>query len=318
LSTLPIVDLQHENAVGEIRRACLDHGFFYVAGHGIPADLLGRLEDVSRRFFALPKVDKTAMAMALGGRAWRGYFPLGGELTSGEADAKEGIYFGEELGPEDPRVLAGTPLHGANLWPEKLPQMRAVVLEYLEQLSALSHRLLSLIARGLSLPQTWFCEHLTADPIVLFRIFHYPPAPRRWGVGEHTDYGLLTLVLQDGVAGLEVKTRSGWIPAPPIDGTFVCNIGDMLDRMTRGRYRSTAHRVRNISPQSRLSYAFFFDPAWNAALLPIPGMETLSDDREERWDRSSVHELDGTYGEYLIQKVSRVFPELAEAIVRPG
>ena len=81
-----------------------------------------------------------------------------------------------------------------------------------------------------------------------------------WGVGEHTDYGLLTILRQDDTGGLQVKSRSGWMDAPPIPGSFVCNIGDMLDRLTRGMYRSTPHRVLNMSKRSRLSFPFFFDP----------------------------------------------------------
>lgn len=317
IDVAPLLDRSDATAtIREIRRACEEVGFFYVANHGVPQDLIDRLESVARRFFALSEAEKSEIAMARGGRAWRGYFPLGGELTSGEADQKEGIYFGAELGSDDLRVRARLPLHGPNLWPAQVPAMRAVVLEYLDQLSALSQVLLSAIARGLELPANWFHGQLTHDPLTLFRIFHYPAAPDAWGVGEHTDYGLLTLVLQDEVGGLEVKAKEGWIAAPPIPGTFVCNLGDMLDRMTRGNYRSTPHRVKNRSGRDRLSYAFFFDPAWSAQLVPIPNLRPAADDREERWDRASVHEVSGTYGDYLLQKVARVFPELARAIDR--
>ena len=91
----------------------------------------------------------------------------------------------------------------------------------------------------------------------------------RWGVGEHTDYGLLTILKQDDAGGLEVKSRTGWVPAPPVPGSFVCNIGDMLDRMTGGLYRSTPHRVRNLARRARLSFPFFFDPAFDARIQPI-------------------------------------------------
>ena len=106
---------------------------------------------------------------------------------------------------------------------------------------------------------------------ILFRIFHYPPLPAGveaealWSVGEHTDYGLLTILMQDEIGGLAVKSKGGWIEAPPIEGAFVCNLGDMLDRMTGGLYRSTPHRVRNRSDRGRLSFPFFFDPGWNAS-----------------------------------------------------
>jgi isopenicillin N synthase-like dioxygenase len=136
-----------------------------------------------------------------------------------------------------------------------------------------------------------------------------------WGVGEHTDYGLLTILRQDD-AGLQVKSRSGWIDAPLIPGSFVCNIGDMLDRLTRGIYRSTPHRVLNTSKRNRLSFPFFFDPSFDAKISPIEGLEHgAPDDSHERWDHASLHQFSGTYGEYLLAKVSKVFPELRKEVL---
>lgn len=295
-------------------RACREHGFFYVSGHGVSADLQARLHREARAFFALPEASKAAVSMASGGRAWRGWFPFEGELTSGTPDRKEGIYFGAELGPEDPRVQAGTPLHGPNRFPPDVPNLRGAVLDYLHALTALGHALMRGLALGLGLSAPWFDDHLTADPLTLFRIFRYPPEVGRphprWGVAEHTDYGLLTILGQDTGGGLQVHTPDGWIDANPLPDTFVCNLGDMLERMTSGRYRSTPHRVRNTGPSDRLSFPFFFDPSWNAEVLPIPlGHETPRQARA-RWDGEDVHAITGTYGEYLWAKVGRVFPDL--------
>jgi isopenicillin N synthase-like dioxygenase len=135
-------------------------------------------------------------------------------------------------------------------------------------------------------------------------------------VGEHTDYGLLTLLAQDAAGGLQVKTARGWIDALPIAGTLVCNIGDMLDRLTGGLYRSTPHRAKNVSGQGRLSFPFFFDPAFDAVVRPLPERATqIIDDRETRWDGESVHGFSGTYGDYLLGKVSHVFPELRREVM---
>src|SRR5690606_30293904 len=153
---------------------------------------------------------------------------------------------------------------------------------WIDAMTRLGHRLLEGVALGLGLDRRWFARELTADPTVLFRIFRYPPTtpgvePDRkergrgtraggdhgatpWGVGEHTDYGLLTILAQDGSGGLEVRTTEGWIDVPSVADGFVCNIGDMLDRMTGGRYRSTPHRVR-ATGADRLSFPFFFDPS---------------------------------------------------------
>jgi isopenicillin N synthase-like dioxygenase len=176
---------------------------------------------------------------------------------------------------------------------------------------------LEAVAVALGLPPTWLRRHLTADPVVLFRIFHYPPTEpsvRDWGTGEHTDYGLLTLLGQDGNAGLQVRTDDGWVDVPPDTDTFVCNLGDMLERLTGGRYRSTPHRVLNASGAERLSYPFFLDPSWDAVVDRLPIVDRPPDDDEaaaQRWDNASVHGFSGTYGDYLTQKVSKVFPELA-------
>ena len=297
--------------------ACRDTGFFCITGHGVDDSLAVALEAEARRFFARPDEEKAEIAMVAGGRAWRGWFPVGGELTSGRADQKEGVYFGQELGPEDPRVLAGRPLHGANLFPASSPALRAAVLSWMDEMTSLGHLLVRGLALALGLEEGWFQRELTREPTVLFRIFHYPPtADGGWGVGEHTDYGLLTLLLQDDCGGLQVRTGDTWLDVPYRPGTLVCNIGDMLDRMTGGRYRSTPHRVLNESGRDRLSFPFFFDPGWDALVRPVPLPDAApGDDADSRWDGASVHRWEGTYGDYLLAKVSKVFPTLAGAVV---
>jgi isopenicillin N synthase-like dioxygenase len=327
-ASLPVIDIaplfgrdesQRESVAEAIGEACRDCGFFYVTGHGINAALLADLENASHIFFTLPESEKNQIAMVRGGRAWRGYFPVGGELTSGKPDQKEGIYFGAELPPEDSSVRRRLPLHGANLFPAKPKELRSLVLAYMEHATKTAHAVLEGIALSLRLKADYFYRHYTNDPTILFRIFHYPsvpPSSDAWGVGEHTDYGLLTLLAQDAAGGLQVKTARGWIDALPIAGTLVCNIGDMLDRLTGGLYRSTPHRAKNVSGQGRLSFPFFFDPAFDAVVRPLPERATqIIDDRETRWDGESVHGFSGTYGDYLLGKVSHVFPELRREVM---
>jgi len=300
-----------------IEAACRDTGFFYVAGHGVGSDVLARLDAASRRFFALPADEKMTIAMARAGRAWRGFFPVGGELTSGKPDLKEGIYFGTELDGDDARVKAGVPMHGANLWPARVPELRDAVLDFMDRTTRAGHAVMRGVALSLGLDADYFARAYTGDPTILFRVFHYPPARAidgEWGVGEHTDYGLLTLLAQDECGGLQVKSRAGWIEAPPVPGTLVCNIGDMLDRLTGGFYRSTPHRVRNVSGRDRLSFPLFFDPAWDAVIEPLPD-RAAGDDSGERWDRANVHAFAGTYGDYLLGKVGEVFPDLKRDVL---
>ncbi|MBX7165841.1 MAG: hypothetical protein K1X74_05780 [Pirellulales bacterium] len=302
----------------QLSEACRESGFFYIMGHHVEPELLADLDRLSREFFRLPLAAKQQIAMSRGGRAWRGYFAVGDELTSGKPDQKEGLYFGAELPADHPEVVARTPLHGANLFPAELPELRRVVLTYMDRLTQLGHALMRGLSLSLNLPEDYFDRRYTADPLILFRIFNYPWVPESaareatWGVGEHTDYGLLTILWQDNAGGLQVKSRSRWIEAPPIAGSFICNIGDMLDRLTRGLYRSTPHRVRNSAGRDRLSFPLFFDPSFRAEVRPIEELADvpIPNDRNERWDQASVHEAQGTYGDYLLGKVSKVFPQL--------
>lgn len=330
MSSLPIIDIAplfgHEasdrrEVARAIESACRDTGFFYAKGHGISDELIEQLHSASHRFFALPEATKMKIAMAKGGVAWRGYFPVRGELTSGKPDLKEGVYFGEELSRSDARVQAGLPLHGANLFPDDVPELKPAVLGFMDAAARAGHALMEGIAESLQLEPSYFAKHYTARPTLLFRVFHYPASTSHadeWGVGEHTDYGLLTLLAQDALGGLQVKSRSGWIEAPPIPGTLVCNIGDMLDRLTGGLYRSTPHRVRNVSGKGRLSFPLFFDPDFAAKIVPLPDRASAAlDDSSERWDRANVHTFEGTYGDYLMAKVGKVFPELKRDVL-PG
>ncbi|MBY0275450.1 isopenicillin N synthase family oxygenase [Candidatus Binatia bacterium] len=319
---LPVIDVTslvrgeeaRHDVAARIDAACRDVGFFYVVGHGVPRELREALFAESRRFFVRPEAEKARIAMTRGGRAWRGWFPVGGELTSGRPDRKEGVYFGAELHADHPLVRAGTPLHGANLFPDDMPAFRGAVLHWMDAMTTLGQALLRGMALALGLPEAALVERFTTTPLTLFRIFNYPappPGDDGWGVGEHTDYGFLTILAQDDAGGLEVRTRDGWIAAPPLSDAFVCNIGDMLDRVTRGLYRSTPHRVRNPSRRDRLSLPFFFDPGWDARIGPlVDASRAPADDRAQRWDGASVHDFDGTYGDYVLRKVARVFPDL--------
>jgi isopenicillin N synthase-like dioxygenase len=325
-TSLPLVDVSalldsraNPGACAQVGRAidaaCRDTGFFLVTGHSIDRALRDNLERLSREFFSRPEEEKAQIAMDRGGIAWRGWFPVGAELTSGRPDRKEGIYFGTELPADDPRVLARMPLHGPNLFPAEPAGLATVVLQWIEAVAAVGQAVLSGIALGLGLERDWFATHLTADPTVLFRVFHYPPGDdESWGVGEHTDYGLITLLAQDHHGGLQVRSNDEWIDVPADPYAFVVNIGDMLERMTRGGYRSNPHRVRNLSGADRLSFPLFVDPSWDATVTPLPEMvfQNVPDDTD-RWDGQSVHAWEGLYGDYLTAKVAKVFPELAAA-----
>jgi isopenicillin N synthase-like dioxygenase len=311
---VPVVDLRAAHAAEQIDAACRSAGFFAVTGHGVDDRRRTALIDTAAEFFALPEAEKQTVSLSHGGAAWRGWFPLGGELTSGVPDLKEGYYFGREL-PIDAR-----PMHGPNVWPQRPARLRRAVTEWMASMESLGQRVLALMADGLGLAPDFFARGLTANPTPLFRIFRYPPHPDdaddRWGVGEHSDYGLLTLLAHDGKEGLEVKIGDQWIAAPSDPSLIICNLGDMLDRLTGGRYRSTPHRVRNHGHGDRYSLPFFLDPGWDAIIEPIELQDdwVVPVDADRRWDRANLRDVDGTYGQWLAAKVSKVFPDLAPVL----
>jgi isopenicillin N synthase-like dioxygenase len=315
---LPIIDITTAAAPEEIDRACREFGFFAIRNHGVDDGLREAVLRTAVDFFSRSGDEKQRVGLANGGSAWRGWFPLGGELTSGVPDLKEGYYLGREV-PADPR-----PMHGPNIWPEEPAAFRRLITEWMATMEPLAQQVLGLMAEGLGLDNDFFRRGLTADPTPLFRIFRYPPHPPdsddRWGVAEHSDYGLLTLLAHDGTAGLQVKVGDEWIDAPHDPDLIICNLGDMLDRLTAGRYRSTPHRARNRSSADRYSLPFFLDPGWDAVIetIDLDDGWVAPTDADRRWDRANLRELSGTYGEWLTAKVSKVFPDLADAVIEPS
>jgi len=329
-SQIPIIDIEpllnnhvdKTTVVEGINIACRESGFFYIVGHGLSKELQKELERLSWKFFSQFEPVKLEIIMSKGGKAWRGYFPVEAELTSGRPDLKEGLYFGEELAPEHSLVKLGTPLHGQNLYPD-IPGIEEVVLEYMKALTKLGRLLMQGIALSLKLPADYFESKFMVNPLTLFRIFHYPAQTKKslaggqWGAGEHTDYGVLTILKQDTAGGLQVFTKENWVEAPYIEDSFICNIGDMLDLMTGGYYRSTPHRVLNTSGRGRLSFPFFFDLDFNATpeVIDLGHLGHNSTNNYQRWDKSNLQVFKGTYGTYLLKKVAKVFPQLGDGML---
>jgi isopenicillin N synthase-like dioxygenase len=313
---LPVVDMSAALQTGdysatarEIGRAARDIGFFYLKGHGIAPDLLQSVFAQSARFFALPEVEKEAISIRRSPHN-RGYVAMQGESLdpTKPADLKEAFNIGWDLPPDDPRVVAGEPFRGANLWPD-LPDWRETMLRYFDAVWSVGRKLHRAIAIDIGLDEDFFEDKLDA-PMAVLRLLHYPPQPERAeagqiGAGEHTDYGNVTLLLTDGVAGLEVKTRRGdWISAPSIPGTFVCNIGDCLMRWTNDVYVSTPHRVLNRGGKERYSVAFFLDPNPDAEVACLPSC--VSADNPARYPPISG-------AEHLMERLGRTYDFLQDA-----
>ena len=286
LASLPVVDVSGISAsdpaaraaVGEaLRAACLDKGFFYCVGHGVPQGLISAVFAENRAFFARPMAEKTALDKAQS-TCNRGYEALGGQRLEAGAppDRKEGFYIGVELPADDPRVLAGRFNRGPNLWPADQPGFRPTMAAYFAALCELGERLMRGIALALRLPEDHFADYCR-DPLATLRLLHYPPQrpdadPGEKGAGAHTDFGGLTILAQDDVGGLQVfdKDHDEWIEAAPLAGAYVVNLGDMIARWTNDRYRSTLHRVVNASGRERYSVPFFYvgNPDYEVRCIP--------------------------------------------------
>jgi isopenicillin N synthase-like dioxygenase len=295
--TLPVVDLAASLAPNESAREaaarrlgdiCCDTGFFYITGHGVSPPLLAAQFARSREFFALPVAQRMALHMKHS-RGKAGYEPLGGQTLDGSSppDLKESFYVNADMPATHPYVGAGLRGYGGNQWPAGLPGFRAQMLGWHARMSSLGAHLMGLLARSLQLPEDYF-SRFYSHPCATLRLIRYPPHPGdalagQLGAGVHTDWGGLTLLAQDDTGGLEVQDSAGrWIAAPPLPGSFVVNLGDLMARWTNGIYHSNPHRVRNASPraQDRYSVAFFYSPDHRARIEALPGC--VSDARPAR------------------------------------
>jgi isopenicillin N synthase-like dioxygenase len=281
---VPVVDLGPTRSTdpAEVRRlamalgdVCRDIGFFYVANHGISPAVLDRAESLIYRFFEMPEQDKRDIHISKS-PYHRGYFPYHEEnaLHSPDVtDLKEGFDMALELSADDPDVIAGKPFHGPNAWPPALPEFRPAMLDLYGEFRRTCAQISSLFAIALGLPSDFFVDR-TDKPLCQMRAVKYPPQVQAdgesIGCGEHTDYGIVSMIWQIDVGGLEVQTTSGeWINAPRIPGTFVCPMGDMTQVWTNDHWKATVHRVINSSTTFRHAAAFFFDPNYDCVVQPL-------------------------------------------------
>ncbi|GAB4160892.1 MAG: isopenicillin N synthase family oxygenase [Roseiflexaceae bacterium] len=284
-ATLPVLDLARLEAdpaeraafLEEVQRTAYDLGFFYVVGHGIDQGLIDQVLQLSRRFFALPEEQKLAIEM-VNSPHFRGYNRKGMEYTRGQRDWREQVDFGAERVtlPRDAGLPPWSRIQGPNQWPAALPELREVILRYQAAASGLAIRLIETFAQALGQPADAFAQIYTPEPHHLMKIIRYPgrdATESDQGVGAHKDGGFVTVLLQERQQGLQVEHEGTWIEAPPIPGTFVINVGEVLEMASNGFLRANVHRV--ITPPAgtdRLSVAFFFGARLDSSvpLLDLP------------------------------------------------
>ena len=270
----------------ELGRSFEDYGFAIIADHGIPDDLIQRAEEKARAFFALPDEVKRGYHIAGGGGA-RGYTPFGIETAKGHKahDLKEFWHVGRDLPP-------GHPFRNHmpdNVWPDEVESFRDTFTELYATFDRTGLKILKAIARYLGVDENYFADTVR-DGNSVMRLLHYPPIQSEPGshvrAGAHEDINTITLLLGADEAGLELLTKEGeWIPVAPKPGELVVNIGDMLQRLTNGRLRSTSHRVVNPPPErrghSRYSMPFFLHFRSDFLIEALPG--TVAVGEEPKW-----------------------------------
>lgn len=299
LDLSPLVAGQPIDALArELRRACETTGFFYVANHGVPRKVVDDVFEATRRYFDLPLEER--LKLKIDDRFRRGFMPEGINQHPGYApDIKESYEFALDLPLDDPAVVAGLPLHGPNRWPAEHPWLRAAAEAYFAETMALGKRLLRVFALSLGMPEEFFLQY-TRKPMVQTRLFHYRPAPadaldrKAFGVAPHSDYGMITLLTQDPIGGLELRKRDGeWVRAPWVDGTFVVNLGDMFKVWTNDVYVSNLHRVVNRLGRERYSIPTFFNLDYDAPVHCLPTCQSPGNPPRYQPIRS---------GDYLVQR----------------
>lgn len=311
-SSIPVIDIAPLlndgdviSVAQQIYDAATQTGFFYIKGHGIDQKLIEQAFSVSKEFFALPQDQKQSIAVDTSQRGWMatGMSKLQGAKTH---DLKEVFFWGTEVPKDHPDLLAQKAMIAQNRWPqETFPKLKDDLTPYYDQLCSVATKVLSAIAVSLNQDANFF-DARYQNPLARGQLVYYPQSTdtdeqvERFGVAPHTDFGVLTFLLQDNNGGLQVRLKSGdWIEAPPIENTLVCNIGDLLQRWSNDRFTSTVHRVINRSGNSRYSIPIFFDPHTDTIVDPC--------DLGVIQEQSKYEPI--TAGDYIVGRNSKSFSQ---------
>ncbi|ROV91399.1 hypothetical protein VPNG_09978 [Cytospora leucostoma] len=269
--------------VHDVRVACTTVGFFSMVGHGMPREIQDNVFRAAKRLFDLSPEEKLALRHPL--LKNRGYELIGSQALQEDTlpDLKEGFYIGKHIPAESEKVRAHPELLGENIFPAGFleSEFRRPTETYYSAVLELSLKVLEILARGLPYGDDIFQDFVSNDPVCIMRLLHYPPQAskneRQLGAGAHTDFGAITLLLQDSAGGLEIldQKTGTWHAVAPDPDAYVVNIGDMLALWTKGIYKSTVHRVINKSGGDRYSVPFFFDGNAEVKLKPFDGSEPV-------------------------------------------
>jgi len=305
-SAIPVIDItplrdgsDPQSVARALHAASQTLGFIYVSGHGIPADVIDAAYQSALAFFRRSSMEKDTVRVSAKHRGWIG--PGGARMyDTARADLKESFVWGYQDGAG--RTPDDHPLRGPNRWPDFDPDMQRRAMAYFDRAHHVAHHLMRGFALGLDLDENFFLRS-TSRPLSRASYVYYPPQPAdaghdAFGVGPHTDFGVLTVLCQDSVGGLQIEDAHGdWIEAPPIDGTLIVNVADLLSRWTDGAYRSTPHRVINSSGRERVSLVLAYDP----------DPDTMIDARDVFGAHHATAPEPITCGDYLVWRFGKAF-----------
>ena len=273
---IPIIDVSGvragdatalEDRARQLRHAYEDVGFWFLEGHGVPQALVDRVFAEVARFHAQPLEEKLRLKIDehnIGYLAMRAATTRHSDVsTDNRPNLNEAYFIKRDLPPDHPDVVANKRFRGANRWPANLPGFRETIVSYCQAMEQLSLAMLPLYAVALDLSADFFAPAFR-EPQYTLRMSHYPYLPEleqnEYGLAPHADTSFMTLLAQNEIPGLSLRTASGrWIDAPAIEGAFLVNSGQMLNRWSNGRFRATPHRVINKSGGDRYAIPFFFD-----------------------------------------------------------
>ena len=320
---VPVIDLQPAWSGGaegrravadQIAEACGRVGFMYIKNHWISDDAIAAIFQTAADFHNLPLDAKMEVSVTKNDHA-QGYLhgmTKGNEKTI-SANLQEAFQIKRPLADDDPDLIAGKPLHGKIPWPSAMPDLQPRMMSYYDTINELGYEMLRLFELSLDMPDGKLRQFFKKDMNSL-RLLHYPPqAPDEDGVHlgarAHTDTNAFTILAQDNNGGLEIRNRDNeWVAVPPIDGTLVVNVGEVLKVWTDGIYSSTLHRVINRSGRERYSIPFFMYPSYDALIQPLLKNPDPANVAPENLHTSMPRDKPFVYGEFKARSTAKIMP----------
>lgn len=325
-SEVPIVDMApawtgaagRKQVAEAIAEASGRVGFFYIVNHRLSADDIAAVFQTAKDFHELPLEAKMEVSMRLNKHA-QGYLhgmSKGNDKNINE-NLQEAFQIRRPLADDDPDLLAGKPLHGRIPWPSAMPDLKPRMMAYYDKVDALGYELLDLFELSLDLAPGTLKASFKKDMNSL-RLLHYPPQKPdepgvHLGARAHTDTNAFTILAQDDNGGLEVRNRDGdWVGIPPIAGSLIVNVGEVLKVWTDGVFTSAVHRVINRSGNERYSIPFFMYPSFDALIQPLVKNPDPANVAPEDLPTSFPRDKPFLYGDLKARNTARIMPQKGE------